>query len=131
MLRGSSVDKIQLAMFVSLFAVRPFGSISWIIVILTLIQDAHSHTEPGDITYSSHLRPESFGHILEIIQIILGPSNCSLRVLERPDSAQYILLRWGDVIPWSWSTWNDQRVANTECLRALVTISSYYIYISV
>jgi hypothetical protein len=91
-----------------------------------VVQDAHSRTELGDITYSSHLLPEGFGHILEIIQTILGQSSSQLCVLERPDPAQCILLRWGNVVPWSWSTWSDQRLANTECLRSLVILSSFY-----
>jgi hypothetical protein len=84
-LRGSSVDRVQLvyACFVVRSATLWFNS--WVILILTVTQDAHSHTEPGDITYTSHLRPEGFGHILEIIQIILGQSASSLRVLETPD----------------------------------------------
>ena len=72
------------------------------------------------MTCISQLRPEGFGHILDSMQNIMGRSG-SFLVLEELNPPQCILLRWGDVVPWCWSTWNDQRVANTETIRSLVS----------
>ena len=73
------------------------------------------------MTCVSQLRPEGFGHILDSMQSIMGRSE-SFFVLEELDPPQCILLRWGNVVPWSWTTWNDQRVANTETIQSLVSI---------
>src|SRR6266498_3146876 len=74
------------------------------------------------MTCVSQLRPEGFGHILDSIQSIMGRSEAFF-ILEELDPPQCILLRWGNVVPWSWSTWNDPRIANTETIRSLVSIT--------
>ncbi|KAG6846010.1 hypothetical protein H0H87_011058 [Tephrocybe sp. NHM501043] len=35
------------------------------------------------------------------------------------NSAQAILVKWGNLIAWSWATWNDQRIADVECITDL------------
>jgi hypothetical protein len=37
-----------------------------------------------------------------------------------PDGAQIVLLCWGQVVPWSWSIWNDARFAGVELITQLV-----------
>ncbi|PPQ89410.1 hypothetical protein CVT25_002228, partial [Psilocybe cyanescens] len=66
------------------------------------------------------LRPESLGHLLDLIWMIMGNDAGSFPPLEELDIAHVILLRWGNTVPWSWSTWNDQRNADTECIRSMV-----------
>lgn len=50
----------------------------------------------------------------------MGNDAGSFPPLEELDIAHVILLRWGNTVPWSWSTWNDQRNADTECIRSMV-----------
>jgi hypothetical protein len=38
----------------------------------------------------------------------------------RPDGAQIVLLCWGEVVPWSWTIWNDTRFADIELITQLV-----------
>lgn len=38
------------------------------------------------------------------------------------DLAQTILVRWGNLIPWAWSVWDDQRFAGLECIIDLVSV---------
>lgn len=40
----------------------------------------------------------------------------------RPDGAQIVLLCWGQVVPWSWTIWNDTRFADMELLTKLVSL---------
>jgi hypothetical protein len=37
------------------------------------------------------------------------------------DLAQTILVRWGDLVPWSWSLWDNQHTAGLECITHLVS----------
>ncbi|KAI0307781.1 hypothetical protein B0F90DRAFT_1677198 [Multifurca ochricompacta] len=37
----------------------------------------------------------------------------------RPDGAQILLLYWGEVVPWSWTVWNDPRFADIELITQL------------
>ncbi|KAI0274614.1 hypothetical protein BC834DRAFT_1138 [Gloeopeniophorella convolvens] len=39
--------------------------------------------------------------------------------LEQTDAPQTTLLSWGEVIPWSWSIWNDPRLADSEIISQL------------
>ena len=70
---------------------------------------------------SSNLRPDSYGYLLELIKIIINEDVATRTPLENLDVPQAILLRWGNAVPWSWSTWDDLRVANTEYLRIVVS----------
>lgn len=81
-----------------------------------------------DIIGSSNLRPDGYGYLLELIRSIVDDDVVARTPLENLDVPQTILLRWGSVVPWSWSTWDDLRVANTEYLRLMV--SSRHICIS-
>jgi hypothetical protein len=47
--------------------------------------------------------------------------------LETLDVPQSILIFWGNVVPWSWATWSDARIVNTECLRCLVIPWPFYL----
>jgi len=70
--------------------------------------------------HPSHLRPKSFGNVLSLIKFVLDQNPESFQPLEILDVSQSILLFWGNVVPWSWTTWSDARIVNTECLRCLV-----------
>ena len=65
--------------------------------------------------------------ILHIIRTIIYPG--SRVTLERallpfvhPDGAQIVLLSWGQVVPWSWTIWNDTRLADMELITPLVSL---------
>ena len=70
---------------------------------------------------SSNLRPDGYGYLLELIKIIINEDVATRTPPENLDVPQTILLRWGNAVPWSWSTWDDLRVANTEYLRVMVS----------
>lgn len=40
----------------------------------------------------------------------------------RPDGAQTVLLCWGQVVPWSWTSWNDSRFADMGLITQLVSL---------
>lgn len=73
---------------------------------------------------SSDLRPDGYGYLLKLIKSIVNEdvAACPITPPEKLDVPQTILLRWGSVVPWSWSTWDDLRVANTEYLRVVVRL---------
>ena len=97
----------------------------YVYISLTICQAADAKVQSGATSQDiAHLRPEGFGYLLDLIKIIMGQSDTSFVPLEKLDAAQFTLLRWGNFIPWAWTTWNDQRIANAECLRSLVCISS-------
>lgn len=72
------------------------------------------------------MRPQALGCLLNMIGFVLNEhlafvtSGCIIPLLEL-DVPQVILLRWGNVIPWCWSKWNDPRIANTENITQLVS----------
>ena len=70
---------------------------------------------------SPNLRPDGYGYLLELIKIIINEDVAPCTPPENLDVPQTILLRWGNAVPWSWSTWDDLRVANTEYLRVMVS----------
>jgi hypothetical protein len=46
---------------------------------------------------------------------VLFPLNCL-------DGAQMVLLFSGEAVPWSWSIWNDPRLADNELMVHLVRL---------
>ncbi|KAK7463728.1 hypothetical protein VKT23_005665 [Stygiomarasmius scandens] len=77
---------------------------------------------------SSPLRPRTFGSLLELLQVILGPGeSAELEATAYPDAAQRILLKWGNVVPWSWKTWSDLRIAGSDCI---VRLTASWLYSS-
>lgn len=78
---------------------------------------------------SSSLRPDSYGYLLKLIKSIVN-EDVATRTdmpLEKLDVPQAILLRWGSAVPWSWSIWDDLRVANTEYLRVVTMTWLYHL----
>jgi hypothetical protein len=37
------------------------------------------------------------------------------------DLAQSILVRWGETLPWCWSTWDDPRIVHVDIITYLVS----------
>jgi hypothetical protein len=46
-----------------------------------------------------------------------------------PDLAQTILVKWGNLVPWAWSVWDDQRFAGLEYITDLVSCCSHRLYL--
>ena len=44
------------------------------------------------------------------------------------DPSQFILIRWGDVVPVCWKLWKDQRIAHVETITFLVRESPFRRY---
>ncbi|KAF8973892.1 hypothetical protein BDZ97DRAFT_403357 [Flammula alnicola] len=76
---------------------------------------------------SPKLRPGGFGCLLDLMRLVMNQETNSILPLEDLDAPQIILLRWGCVVPWSWSTWNDERIANTEYLRSMTATWLYHL----
>ena len=49
-------------------------------------------------------------------------SGSALFPLDCLDGAQMVLLFAGEVVPWSWSIWNDPRLADNELMMQLVRL---------
>ena len=47
----------------------------------------------------------------------------------RPDGAQTVLLCWGQVVPWSWTIWNDTRFADVGLITQLVSLYWTYTFV--
>lgn len=80
----------------------------------------------------SPMRPRSLGNLLNMILFLLGGSHDTLPLdctspLGELDLAQIILTRWGNLVPWCWTTWSDQRIANVECITRLVSCFSIHL----
>ncbi|KAF8167962.1 hypothetical protein B0H34DRAFT_39411 [Crassisporium funariophilum] len=104
-------DRISAAMVLSLFSCAD--------------REVKHHNNRSPV--SSSLRPKGFGCLLDLIRIVLNQDLQSYAPLETLDVAQMILLRWGAVTPWSWSTWGDHRVGNSECLLSLTSTWLYHL----
>ncbi|KAJ3899993.1 hypothetical protein F5879DRAFT_454719 [Lentinula edodes] len=86
---------------------------------------------------ASPFRPRTLGSVLYMIQLIMNSSivpnsnDSAIRPCEQLDSAQILLLHWGDFMCWCWGTWNDYRVANTECVTQLTATWLYHLQLGV
>lgn len=90
--------------------------------------DPHTTGREQSDFVSHELRPEGYRHLLDLIRAVLNQATDSYMPIEWLDLAQAIILYWGNVLPWSWSTWNDQRIADTEYLSALVNLHRHALY---
>lgn len=64
---------------------------------------------------------------LYLIRVVTHPDpsvalGTTLLPFAHPDGAQTVLLYWGQVVPWSWTIWNDTRVAEIELITQLVSL---------
>ena len=46
-----------------------------------------------------------------------------LHVVEDLDTAQSVLLRWGQTVPWTWTVWDDERILDYAIIEH--TVSCY------
>ncbi|KAF9532068.1 hypothetical protein CPB83DRAFT_56457 [Crepidotus variabilis] len=86
-----------------------------------------THLKVDGMNELAQLRPDGFGHILDIIQTIMQPEGTLFPPLDELDVAQCVLVRWGEFVPWTWSIWNDPRTANSEVLRFLTSTWLYHL----
>ena len=61
-----------------------------------------------------------------MIQVVLRlePNPTPLSVISSPiaiDQALTIIVKWGTVIPWSWTTWMDGRLYDSDVIEHLVS----------
>ncbi|KAK0456202.1 hypothetical protein EV421DRAFT_1919738 [Armillaria borealis] len=84
-----------------------------------------AETEQQEKRLSS--RPLTLGYLLDLVQVVMHPDDAvaTSSIVTPPDVldvAQTILVRWGDTIFWSWETWDDSRIANTEVIVFLTAV---------
>ncbi|KAF8203691.1 hypothetical protein BJ912DRAFT_207243 [Pholiota molesta] len=96
-----------------------------LIVLFSMLD--YKTTESHETFHSPKLRPEGFRHMLYLLQLVMAQPTDSFMPVEHLDAPQTILLRWGNVVPWSWTTWDDQRIANTEYLPCLTATWLYHL----
>lgn len=118
-------ERINAALLISLFAVRFLLRIRYPVDKLSIwrIQMTDNEVKSRNLAVigSSRLRPDGYGYLLELIKIIINEDVATCTPSENLDVPQTILLRWGNAVPWSWSTWDDLRVANTEYIHVMVS----------
>ncbi|KII93235.1 hypothetical protein PLICRDRAFT_384148 [Plicaturopsis crispa FD-325 SS-3] len=108
--------RANFAMVVSLFAAAETSG------------GAH-HSQSAELAF----RPHTLAILLRVIRSVINPEadNDSSAVLrgsfEALDTAQTILVRWGDTISWAWKTWDDQRIAHVETITDLTTTWLYHL----
>lgn len=114
-------ERVSAAMLISFLSVS-FTYIyhGLILTLFTKVIDKIDKSTTLPAVKPLQLRPEALGNLLDLIWMIMGNDADSFLPLEELDIAHAILLRWGNTVPWSWSTWNDQRSAGAECLRSMV-----------
>jgi hypothetical protein len=71
--------------------------------------------------------PGFLPEIVYLIRILMHPEGgaipgSALFPLDCLDGAQMVLLFSGEVVPWSWSLWNDPRLADNELMMQLVRL---------
>ncbi|KAF5312842.1 hypothetical protein D9619_003142 [Psilocybe cf. subviscida] len=88
-------------------------------LLVGLIAVISPANEKGENTELSQLLPQRYGCLLDLIIVVLNAESDWFYPLEKLDAPQRVLLMWGNTVPWAWSTWPDQRVANTEYIRLL------------
>lgn len=75
-------------------------------------------------------RPQSLGYILDMIQFIMYQPSAGFSWLSQHslvlDLAQTILVRWGDLVPWSWSLLDGHHIAGLECITHLTITWLYH-----
>ena len=115
-------DRLAYALFTSLYAV----SIRYTRSIGLTDRSAKATDSSVDNTYASSLRPQTNNVILEMVRVILDtdqPINTSpVMASSCPplDGPMAILLKWGSTLPWSWATWDDNRLEGSEVAEYLV-----------
>lgn len=115
-------ERVNFAMIICLFSVSNCPAVN-------LCGDSnyrHQVTDKQHAEPQSPMRPQALGCLLNMIGFVLNEHlifNVSSRIttLLELDTPQIILLRWGNVVPWCWSTWKDPRIANTENVTQLVS----------
>lgn len=71
----------------------------------------------------SPLWPKTLGRLLDLIEFSMTEdSSPSLIPCGNLNESQVILLRWGEVVPWTWVMWRDGRLWNSEQIRFLVVV---------
>ncbi|KIK06854.1 hypothetical protein K443DRAFT_229631 [Laccaria amethystina LaAM-08-1] len=71
----------------------------------------------------SPLWPKTLGRLLDLIEFSMTQdSSPSLIPCGNLNESQVILLRWGEVVPWTWVMWRDGRSWNSEQIRFLTSM---------
>ncbi|CAA7266575.1 unnamed protein product [Cyclocybe aegerita] len=117
-----------------LYSPSPFGNDEYERIGLAMLLSLFSATAAeiglhGNETTSEllSLRPARSAALLGLVRFVMNQYDDVFLPLERLDAAQSILVRWGCFIPWSWSIWNDHRIANVETLVSLNATWFYHL----
>lgn len=77
-------------------------------------------------------RPLTLAILLSCITVVINYHDTDsahiLIPMENLDPSQFILIRWGGVVPACWKLWKDQRVAHVEAITYLVSELPFGLY---
>ncbi|KAG6836806.1 hypothetical protein H0H93_002828 [Arthromyces matolae] len=94
------------------------ATFAMLVVIFSASHMVHEQ-DLGRATHST-TKIQSLTCILDTLQTAFysDAETCGQKTLPYTilDTAQAVLIKWGNLVPWSWSTWADQRMANVECI---------------
>lgn len=94
--------------------------LAMILVLFSVAKQTNNSIVPARHEFPYVFPPE----ILHIIRAIIYPGprvtpGSALLPFVHPDGAQIVLLGWGQVVPWSWTIWNDTRFADMGLITSL------------
>ncbi|THH10939.1 hypothetical protein EW145_g1007 [Phellinidium pouzarii] len=91
-------------------------------MLIALNSSAELAAERLEVTgqYEPQFRPYTMAFFLELMQLILGPTDSvDDLILGELDDSQSILLHWSCTAPWTWARWDDPRILQFETVVKL------------
>jgi len=118
-----SCERIASAMVITLFAVRfriAFCAMFFVFILVQATESRRTNASPS-------FRPHTLATLLSLIQSVMHSDHTTAALnlafpIEQLDPAQTILIRWGETVPFCWTIWDDQRIAQVESITHLVRL---------
>ncbi|KAF8507125.1 hypothetical protein F5888DRAFT_72856 [Russula emetica] len=105
------------------WSLRDRAVFAMILVLFSVTKQTNNSIVPTPHEFP-YVFPQEILHIIRAI-IYSGPRvtfESALFPFTHPDGAQMVLLSWGQVVPWSWTIWNDTRLADMELITPLTAV---------
>ncbi|KAH0590564.1 hypothetical protein H2248_000705 [Termitomyces sp. 'cryptogamus'] len=106
-------------------------SLAMLVILFSTSHTAQNRDLTPMQAYQPLVRIQNLSRLLDVLQIAFYRDTTLSGHMTLPcvnlDTAQTVLIRWGNLFPWSWSTWSDQRLANVECITDLTITWLYHL----